>query len=122
MPRNLGVYSNALSVPRKQDIEALRAELEILDFSGTIPTSSWTPSEGQFYYQVKIAKMTSDDVPLVYPQWTVDMNNEQQSWNRLTSIQTSQGYVRFYSSTAFTTPVNYVLLYNFRKDDLNGRN
>lgn len=118
MPRNLGAYSNALSVPRKQDIEALRTELEILDFSGTIPTSSWTPSEGQFYYQVEIAKMTSDDLPLVYPQWTSDINNERQSWNKLISIQTFQGYVRFYSSMAFSTPVNYILLYNFRKEEV----
>lgn len=91
------------------DIGAAEASVQ---FSGTLPTSSWVSSSGNYYYQVNISGITSDSIPLVYPQWTTNRTNEQNSWNNLLYIQTFNGYVRFYSSSAFTTSVSYILLYN----------
>lgn len=83
-----------------------------VQFSGTLPTSSWVASNGIYYYQVSISNMTSNQIPIVYPQWSANRTKEQSSWNNLLYIQTFNGYVRFYSSSPFTTSVNYILLYN----------
>ena len=55
--------------------------------------------------------MTSTQTPLVFPQWTTNINNEQTAWNNLASIQSYNGYVRFYASAPTTTNVKFILLY-----------
>lgn len=79
-------------------------------FSGTLPTSGWVAENGQYYYQVSISNITANDVPLVIPQWT-NQSTEELVWNNLTSIQSYAGYVRFYSTAAFTVAINYIMYY-----------
>lgn len=79
-------------------------------FSGALPASGWVAENGQYYYQVSISNITANDVPLVIPQWT-NQSTEELVWNNLTSIQSYAGYVRFYSTAAFTVAINYIMYY-----------
>ena len=82
-------------------------------YNGTLASGSgnWTSSNGQYYQQITLSEITSTQTPLVFPQWTTNITNEQTSWNSLLNIQTFDGYVRFYASAPTTTNVNFVLMY-----------
>lgn len=82
-------------------------------YNGTLASGSgsWTSSGGQYYQQFDLPEITSTQTPLVFPQWTTNITNEQASWNSLLNIQTFDGYVRFYASAPTTTNVNFVLMY-----------
>lgn len=82
-------------------------------YNGTLASGSgnWTSSGGQYYQQITLSEITSTQTPLVFPQWTTNITNEQASWNSLINIQTFDGYVRFYASAPTTTNVNFVLMY-----------
>lgn len=210
MPKNLGLYNNNLSVPRKQDVDAVQNELEQLttdvdthigdnnnphqvtkaqvglgnvvnvlqysasnpppypvtsvnggagavnltasdvgalstqtgtqgqflgfisdnvvgavdaptstspfntSYNGTLASGSgnWTSSGGQYYQQFNLPEITSTQTPLVFPQWTTNITNEQTAWNNLTDIQSYDGYVRFYANAPTATNVNFILLYS----------
>ena len=83
-------------------------------YNGTLASGSgnWTSSGGQYYQQITLTEITSTQTPLVFPQWTTNITNEQASWNNLLNIQTFDGYVRFYASAPTTTNVNFVLMYS----------
>lgn len=83
-------------------------------YNGTLASGSgnWTSSSGQYYQQFNLPEITSTQTPLVFPQWTTNIKNEQTAWNNLTDIQSYDGYVRFYASAPTTTNVNFVLLYS----------
>lgn len=82
-------------------------------YNGTLASGSgnWTSSGGQYYQQFKLPEITSTQTPLVFPQWTTNITNEQASWNSLLNIQSFDGYVRFYASAPTTTNVNFILMY-----------
>ena len=82
-------------------------------YNGTLASGSgnWTSSGGQYYQQITLTEITSTQTPLVFPQWTTNITNEQTAWNNLTNIQSYDGYVRFYASAPTTTNVNFVLMY-----------
>ena len=82
-------------------------------YNGTLASGSgnWTASGGQYYQQITLSEVTSTQTPLVFPQWTTNITNEQTAWNNLTNIQSYDGYVRFYASAPTTTNVNFILLY-----------
>lgn len=81
-------------------------------FSGTIGSSGWV-SSGNLYYTIKyITGMTANQNVLVFPNWTGNKEKEMESWNNLTEVVSSGGYVRFWSMKPFTTSVQYTLLYN----------
>lgn len=82
-------------------------------YNGTLTSGSgnWTSSGGQYYQQFNLPEITSTQTPLVFPQWTTNITNEQASWNSLLNIQTFDGYVRFYASAPTITNVNFVLMY-----------
>lgn len=82
-------------------------------YSGTLASGSgnWTSSGSQYYQQFNLSEITSTQTPLVFPQWTTNITNEQASWNSLLNIQSYDGYVRFYASAPTTTNVNFILLY-----------
>ena len=82
-------------------------------YNGTLASGSgnWTSSGSQYYQQITLSEITSTQTPLVFPQWTTNITNEQTSWNSLLNIQTFDGYVRFYASAPTTTNVNFVLMY-----------
>ena len=82
-------------------------------YSGILSSgaSSWTSSGNLYYQQISLSNMDSSQFPLIFPQWTSNQSEEQQSWNMLTNIQSYSGYVRFYSSQPFTTSVNFVMIY-----------
>lgn len=82
-------------------------------YNGTLASGSgnWTSSGGQYYQQFDLPEITSTQTPLVFPQWTTNITNEQASWNSLLNIQSYDGYVRFYASAPTTTNVNFVLMY-----------
>lgn len=83
-------------------------------YNGTLASGSgnWTSSGGQYYQQFNLPEITSTQTPIVFPQWTTNITNEQTAWNNLTNIQSYDGYVRFYASAPTTTNVNFVLLYS----------
>ena len=82
-------------------------------YNGTLASGSgnWTSSNGQYYQQITLSEITSTQTPIVFPQWTTNITNEQTAWNSITSIQSYNGYVRFYVSSPTTTNVNFILLY-----------
>ena len=82
-------------------------------YNGTLASGSWnwTSSGGQYYQQIVLSDITSTQTPLVFPQWTTNITNEQTAWNSLLNIQTFDGYVRFYASAPTKTNVNFVLMY-----------
>lgn len=83
-------------------------------YNGTLASGSgnWTSSGGQYYQQFDLPKVTSTQTPIVFPQWTTNITNEQTAWNNLTDIQSYDGYVRFYANAPTTTNVNFILLYS----------
>lgn len=97
--RTLAEFANDLGIP--DGVEK---------YSGTLPTSGWTTSGSQRYYQVSISGMTADKNILVIPQWS-NQTNQQGSWNNLLNIQSYAGYVRFYASDAPSVSINYTLIY-----------
>lgn len=81
------------------------------EFSGTLPTSGWTSSSGQYYYQVTISGMTANSIPLVIPQWGSSATTQKTAWSTLTNIQSFAGYVRFYAPSPISTSVPYTIFY-----------
>ena len=81
------------------------------EYNGTLPTSGWVSSGGQYYRQVTISDMVSSAVPLVIPQWTSNKANEKSAWSTLTDVESFNGYVRFYAPSPIATAVPYTLLY-----------
>lgn len=77
---------------------------------GTLPTTGWVAEGGQYYYQITIANMTANSIPQIVPQWT-NQTSQQSVWNMLQAVESFDGYVRVYASAAFTTAINYVILY-----------
>lgn len=80
-------------------------------YNGTLPTSGWVSSGGQYYYQVTISDMVSSSEPLAIPQWTNNKTNEKSAWSTLTDVESFNGYVRFYAPSPIATAVPYTLLY-----------
>ena len=83
-------------------------------YNGTLASGSgnWTSSGGQYYQQFDLPEITSTQTPIVFPQWTANITNEQTAWNNLTDIQSYDGYVRFYANAPTTINVNFILLYS----------
>lgn len=94
-------------------VGAVDAPTSNTSYNGTLASGSgnWTSSGGQYYQQFDLPEITSTQTPLVFPQWTTNITNEQASWNSLINIQTFDGYVRFYASAPTATNVNFVLMY-----------
>lgn len=144
MPKNLGLYNDNLSIPRKQDINNVQDQIDILSnvklttpeglqgqilgyvdnnivgaleapsgaFSySSILTSTWISSGQQYYQQFSIPEITSDEVPLVIPQWSSNKANEQKVWNDL-EIQSFNGYVRIYATKKSSVNINFILICN----------
>ena len=82
------------------------------EYKGTLPTSGWVSSNGQYYYQVTISGMVSSTIPLVIPQWSSNKSNEKSAWSTLTDVESFNGYVRFYAPSPIATAVPYTLLYS----------
>ena len=78
--------------------------------SGTLSTTGWVAEGTQYYYQITIANMTANSVPQIIPQWT-SQSTQQPVWNNLQTIQSFDGYCRVYSTAAFTTVIDYIILY-----------
>ena len=83
-------------------------------YNGTLASGSgnWTSSGEQYYQQFDLPAVTSTQTPIVFPQWTTNITNEQTAWNNLTDIQSYDGYVRFYANAPTTINVNFILLYS----------
>ena len=109
-----GNPSANLQAATKQYVDTAIAGIDIPEsaqkYSGTLPTSGWTTSGSQRYYQVSISGMTADKIILAIPQWS-NQTNQQDSWNNIVNIQSYAGYVRFYASTAPSVSINYTLIY-----------
>ena len=109
-----GNPSANLQAATKQYVDAAIAGIDIPEsaqkYSGTLPTSGWTTSGSQRYYQVSISGMTADKNILAIPQWS-NQTNQQDSWNNLVNIQSYAGYVRFYASAVPSVSINYTLIY-----------
>lgn len=82
-------------------------------YNGTLASGSnnWTASGNQYYQQITLSAITASQTPLLIPQWTSNISNEQASWNTLLNIQSFDGYVRIYAPNPTTTNVNFILLY-----------
>lgn len=109
-----GDPSADLQAATKQYVDTAIAGIDIpvsaQKYSGTLPTSGWTTSGSQRYYQVSISGMTADKTILAIPQWS-NQTNQQDSWNNLVNIQSYAGYVRFYASAVPSVSINYTLIY-----------
>lgn len=83
-------------------------------FSGTISSNSsnWIQSNNIWYQNINISNMTSLQTPLVFPQWSSNIDNEIEDWNNLVLVNSYDGYVSFYSKKVFTYNVNFILLYS----------
>ena len=82
-------------------------------YNGTLASGSgnWTSSGNQYYQQITLSAITASQTPLLIPQWTSNISNEQESWNTLLNIQSFDGYIRIYAPNPTTTNVNFILLY-----------
>ena len=109
-----GNPSANLQAATKQYVDTAIAGIDVPEsaqkYSGALPTSGWTTSGSQRYYQVSISGMTADKIILAVPQWS-NQTNQQDSWNNLVNIQSYAGYVRFYASAAPSASINYTLIY-----------
>ena len=109
-----GNPSADLQAATKQYVDTAIAGIDIpasaQKYSGTLPTSGWTTSGSQKYYQVSISGMTADKTLLAIPQWS-NQTSQQGSWSNLVNIQSYAGYVRFYASAAPSVSINYTLIY-----------
>lgn len=103
-----------LQAATKQYVDAAVAGIDIPEsaqkYSGTLPTSGWTTSGSQKYYQVSISGMTANKTILAIPQWS-NQTNQQGSWNNIVNVQSYAGYVRFYVSSIPSVSINYTLIY-----------
>ena len=81
-------------------------------FSGTLEPNSWTTSSGNYPYQAKISisDMTAESVPSAYPQWT-NPSVESIEWNKLSGIESFNGYVQFYATSPFSVSIDYIIEY-----------
>ena len=81
-------------------------------FNGTLGPNSWTTSSGDYQYQaqINISDMTAESVPNVYPQWT-NQSVESIEWNKLSAIESFNGYVQFYATSPFSVSIDYVIEY-----------
>lgn len=81
-------------------------------FNGTLGPNSWTTSNGDYQYQaqINISDMTAESVPNVYPQWT-NQSVESIEWNKLSAIESFNGYVQFYATSPFSVSIDYVIEY-----------
>lgn len=81
-------------------------------FNGTLGPNSWTTSSGNYQYQaqINISDMTAESVPNVYPQWT-NQSVESIEWNKLSAIESFNGYVQFYATSPFSVSIDYVIEY-----------
>lgn len=81
-------------------------------FSGTLEPNSWTTSSGNYPYQaqISISDMTADSVPNAYPQWT-NPSVESIEWNKLSGIESFNGYVQFYATSPFSVSIDYIIEY-----------
>ena len=81
-------------------------------FNGTLEPNSWTTSNGNYQYQaqISISDMTAESVPNVYPQWT-NQSVESIEWNKLSGIESFNGYVKFYATSPFSVSIDYVIEY-----------
>lgn len=80
-------------------------------FNGILTTGDWTMENSSYYQRFDLAAMTSTQYPLVFPNWGTDIANEKIAWNTITSVQTFDGYVRFYAPAPTTVDVNFALFY-----------
>lgn len=80
-------------------------------FNGTLGPNSWTTS-GNYPYQaqINISDMTAESVPNAYPQWA-NQSVESIEWNKLSAIESFNGYVQFYATSPFSVSVDYVIEY-----------
>lgn len=81
-------------------------------FNGTLGPNSWTISSGNYQYQaqINISDMTAESVPNAYPQWT-NQSVESIEWNKLSAIESFNGYVQFYATSPFSVSIDYVIEY-----------
>lgn len=81
-------------------------------FSGTLEPNSWTTSSGNYQYQaqISISDMTAESVPNAYPQWT-NQSVESIEWNKLSGIESFNGYVQFYATSPFSVSIDYIIEY-----------
>lgn len=81
-------------------------------FNGTLEPNSWTPSSGEYQYQaqINISDMTAESVPNAYPQWT-NQSVESIEWNKLSAVESFNGYVQFYATSPFSISIDYVIEY-----------
>lgn len=80
-------------------------------YVGKLQTENWI-LEGSYYYnQIDISNMSVTNTPVVIPQWTSNIVNEEQSWGEVEYIQSFDGYIRFYSSAPTTTEVQVLIYY-----------
>ena len=81
-------------------------------FNGTLEPNSWTTSSGDYQYQaqINISDMTAESVPNAYPQWT-NQSVESIEWNKLSAIESFNGYVQFYATSPFSVSIDYVIEY-----------
>lgn len=81
-------------------------------FNGTLGPNSWTTSNGNYQYQaqINISDMTAESVPNAYPQWT-NQSVESVEWNKLSAIESFDGYVQFYATSPFSVSIDYVIEY-----------
>ena len=81
-------------------------------FNGTLEPTSWTTSNGNYQYQaqISISDMTAESVPNAYPQWT-NQSVESIEWNKLSGIESFDGYVQFYATSPFSVSIDYVIEY-----------
>lgn len=176
--KNLSLYKDSLSVPRKQDLDGLtkrvddaEAQLTVFDsdiasiesditsirddvgkklttptgsqgqllgftannvvgaidapssfssgsyfnkkYTGTLSTT-WQGSSAPYYQQFDIAGIDDTMTPLVFPQWSASPASDAQktAWNAIYgSVESFNGYVRFYTKTKTTTEVNFIMYY-----------
>ena len=109
-----GNPSENLQAATKQYVDAAIAGIDIPEsaqkYSGTLPTSGWTTSGSQSYYQVSISGMTEDKIILAIPQWS-NLTNQPGAWSNLVNIKSYEGYVRFYAYSVPSVSINYTLIY-----------
>lgn len=82
-------------------------------FIGTLGTT-WQGSSAPYYQQFDIADIDNTMAPLVFPQWSTFPASDAQktAWNTIYgSVESFNGYVRFYTKTKTTTAVNFIMYY-----------
>lgn len=108
MPKNLGLYNNNLSIPRKKDIPSsfgLQYQSSILNNSG------WKPVDSRVFKRIDCKGMNQSSVPLIIPQNTNFNNDQKKDWNKLLHVQAFDGYCQLFSSSAFISTINIIIVY-----------